>query len=101
MSSSPPHLYPVVVLQDRYGGTYSGGAWLAIANADEAVGDEGAARIVWAMGEEGPSGCDLTAGSFWSEPPRWIQARATPDAAVGALEEPDSRERAQVLLPGA
>ena len=85
MSSPPVHSYPIVVLEDRYGGCYSGGQWLAIAEADAPVADNGQSRVAWAMGDEGPSGCDLAARLFWQAPPCWISAGQTPDDAIAGL----------------
>ncbi len=33
--------YPIAIIEDRYCGSYSGGAWLAIAGADRAFNDMG------------------------------------------------------------
>jgi hypothetical protein len=79
---SEPDLYPVAVVEDRYGGTYSGGRWLAIAQADRL--ENGAYRIVRCL-EDGPHGDDGDAMAFWSDPPGWIACGDTPDEAVRKL----------------
>jgi hypothetical protein len=78
----PPCFHPIMLLPDRYGGTYSGGQWLAIREASAFVGST--ARVDWVL-DQGPGGNDLEAAAFWTVPPDWIIARATPEAAVAAL----------------
>ena len=75
-------LYPVMVVQDRYQGVYSGGRWLAVANADERQGL--LSRGGWIL-ENGPSGNDMDAAGFWSDAYRWIASGETPDEAIGKL----------------
>jgi len=70
----PLSLYPVSIVQDRYQGCYSRGDWLAVANADE--------RPIF---DSGPYGDDVEAAAFWSNPPDWIRAGASPDEAVANL----------------
>lgn len=74
--------WPIAVVQDRYGGCYSGGAWLAISVADRL--ENGAYRVVRCL-EGGPSDGDVEAREFWTDPPSWIAAGTTPDEAVKAL----------------
>lgn len=74
--------YPVVVLQDRYGGTYSGGEWLAIHDGDARL--DGLPRVHWLI-EFGPGSEDCEAGEFWVDPPEWIAVGSTPDSAVENL----------------
>ena len=78
----PDSLYPVVIIEDRYQGSYSHGAWLAIANAD--LPHSGQPRLVWIL-ENGPSGDDLDAAEFWAYPPGWIAVGSTPDTAALAI----------------
>ncbi len=78
----PPSFYPVLLLQDRYGGVYSGGQWIAIHEANRLVTLE--TRAAWVV-VHGPSGNDFDAASFWSEPPDWIAVGASPDEAIKAL----------------
>ncbi|WP_156359352.1 hypothetical protein [Sphingomonas sp. Leaf242] len=62
MSSEIPNaLYPVIVVQDRYQGVYSGGKWLAIAVADTV--EFGLPRASWAL-EFGPNAGDVDAAMF-------------------------------------
>jgi hypothetical protein len=85
--------YPVMVLQDRYGGTYSGGRWIAISVADRL--ENGAYRAIRCL-EAGPSDSDIEAQEFWTEPPSWVAVGDTPDAAVATLlrREADQNEEA-------
>jgi hypothetical protein len=79
-----PALHPLMLLQDRYGGTYSGGEWLAVREADQLC--EGQSRAAWIV-DRGPSGNDREAAGFWSEPPSWIAVGESPEAAIKALVE--------------
>ena len=74
--------FPVAVIQDRYGGVYSGGRWLAINAADKL--DNGSYRIIRCL-EGGPHGDDVEAQDFWSTPPSWIAAGSTPEEAIAKL----------------
>jgi hypothetical protein len=76
-------MHPVVIVQDRYGGVYSGGAWLAVGGATTL--ENGAYRVIRTL-EEGPHGDDVTAGEFWMNPPDWIAVGSTPDLAFRALQ---------------
>jgi hypothetical protein len=75
-------LYPMVALQDRYGGVYSGGAWLAIGNAEDDI--DGVTRAAWVL-EFGPSAGDLEAAGFWVDAPNWIAVGNSPDDAIANL----------------
>jgi hypothetical protein len=75
-------LWPVVILADRYQGTYSGGAWLAVANADIPIGRN--PRAAWLL-DNGPGGEDAEARQFWDEAHDWIAVADSPDAALSAL----------------
>jgi hypothetical protein len=74
--------YPVAIIEDRYGGCYSGGGWLAVAEADRMFADR--TRASWVL-SEGPHGDDCDAMEFWADPPPWIATGPTPDAALKAL----------------
>lgn len=76
--------YPVVVVEDRYGGTYSRGTWLAIAEADQLKSGKTRATFVL-EDEKGPSGGDVEAMWFWHAPPGWIAVGNSPDDAVSNL----------------
>jgi len=80
-------LYPIVLVQDRYSGAYSGGAWLALAEGDRSY--EEASRIGWIM-SHGPSGNDLEAAAFWQAHPAWIATGKTPDEAIARLRAQNS-----------
>jgi hypothetical protein len=87
MSEHADH-YPTAIVQDRYNGCYSGGAWLAIAAADRL--ENGAYRIIRYL-EGGPHGDDSDAQDFWANPPPWIAAGRSPD-------EAEERLRAKLAL---
>ena len=77
--------YPIVVLQDRYSGVYSGGDWLAVAGATDRM-DDGRTRIDFCLNaDEGPSGSDIEAATFWVDSPSWIAVGTTPDEALAKL----------------
>jgi hypothetical protein len=78
--------YPIAIIQDRYGGSYSGGAWLAISRSDQL--ENGAYRVVRCL-EGGPHDGDVEAREFWANPPSWIAAGATPDEAIKKLPKPN------------
>lgn len=82
MSSSAIDLYPIVVVEDRYGGVYAGGAWWAVAAADTPL--DGQLRVTWLM-NNGPNSDDVCAATFWGQAPSWIASGATPDAAVAKV----------------
>lgn len=75
-------IHPVAILEDRYGGCYSRGAWLAVNGADTL--ENGCYRIIRTL-EGGPCGDDCDAALFWGDPPDWIAAGATPDEALSNL----------------
>jgi hypothetical protein len=66
-------LHPATITSDRYGGIYSGGAWLAFPLFHSELPDE-------------PFSNDIDAASFWEEHNNSPIGRgATPDAAYSAL----------------
>jgi hypothetical protein len=76
--------HPIAIVQDRYGGSYSRGSWLAIANADR-EDCNGKTRVNYCM-NDGPSGGDCSAMLFWTmDAPGWIAAGNTPQEAVDNL----------------
>ena len=79
-----PEYYPIVIVEDRYRGSYSGGQWLAIREADVAMERDGPTRAPFVV-DDGPSGSDPEARTFWDNPPDWIAVGATPDEAVLGL----------------
>lgn len=77
--------FPAIILQDRYGGAYAGGAWLAISRHDEHAHDDvKVSRFDFCM-NSGPYGSDPDAMVFWDDPPTWIAAGATPNDAIKQL----------------
>jgi hypothetical protein len=85
-------LYPIALVQDRYSGCYSGGDWLAVANANHEF--RGTSRAHWLMGDDGPHGGDLVAGVFWRDRPPWVVVGDTPDRALANLIASDEAKRA-------
>lgn len=92
----PPGLHPIVVIEDRYTGVYSEGAWIAVANAlrpasdvdtfDPGVNYRNPTRADFVL-NDGPSLEDPQAMKFWSMAPDWIAVGDSPDAAVRNLLE--------------
>jgi hypothetical protein len=80
--------YPIAVIEDRYGGTYSGGQWIAIAGITNPALGAASLKFLAEKSEAiaNPWGGDIEAGEFWSDPPKWIAAGDTPDAAIAALK---------------
>jgi hypothetical protein len=89
-------MYPVRIYQDRYGGSYSGGAWIAI--------DMKRAALEISAIEEGILGSDVEVREFWFSvrDADWIAVGPTPDSALAALEAkqdtPGSHPEAIVLV---
>ncbi|MFK3890026.1 hypothetical protein [Sphingomonas sp. NPDC079357] len=78
-STVPPGLCPIIVVQDRYQGACSGGAWLVIAQADRPLNDT--THVAWVL-DDGPGGADVCASDFWSDAPSWV---ASAHPAVDAI----------------
>lgn len=82
------NLYPIAIFEDRYGGAYSGGRWIAIADSDEPFEEEywsESCRSELSSHSEGPWADDVTAMEFWNDPPHWIAVGETPDSALSNL----------------
>ena len=79
--------YPIFIIEDRYGGTYSRGNWLAVSCADNRFKLESAKTRIEHIMEEGPHGGDTEAMSFWSDPPNWIAVGNSPNDALKNLLE--------------
>jgi len=77
--------FPIILVEDRYSGTCSQGAWLAVAQADKLAGDRSWADCVLDAGAVGPHGDDLQAAAFWSDPPDWIAVGNSPEEAIDRL----------------
>lgn len=79
-------LYPIVIIEDRYSGVYSGGAWLAIAKAEDYY--EGRERRGEFCLYAGPNGSDPEAHAFGAQIPYidWIATGETPDEALSNLK---------------
>lgn len=71
-------LYPIQILQDRYGGTYSGGKWVAVSNAN------------WNLEEVDNSinGDDVMARNYGDtiKDKKYVAVGDTPDEALKNLE---------------
>jgi hypothetical protein len=65
----------ILLLEDRYGGIYSGGTWLGVIDADAKYDDR--SRGEFAVGCA-PSDGDPSAAEFWENPPDWIVAGQSP-----------------------
>lgn len=76
------HIHPIAIVEDRYGGVYSRGKWLAVNGADTL--DNGCYRIIRTL-EQGPHDEDTEAMLFWADPPEWIASGHTPDQAFANL----------------
>ncbi len=79
--------FPIMLMQDRYRGVYSGGGWLAVAEASNMFDEANTRAQFCLISEDGPFGSDLEAGLFWNDPPPWIAVGHTPDAALQALQQ--------------
>jgi hypothetical protein len=76
--------YPIAIVEDRYGGGYAGGNWLAISQADLSYGTS--SRVDFVLSDKnGPHSGDIQAREFWAVPPDWIVAAGTPNDAVAKL----------------
>lgn len=84
---TPVSLYPIVVIEDRYGGCYSDGQWLAIAEGDKRMPEFGGISRTYYCLDDGPNGSDTDAMEFWANPPSWVAIGISPDLAVKALLE--------------
>lgn len=81
--------HPIAIVEDRYGGTYSGGAWIAIARADSPcslVVDALTTRAGYIVTHSDAFGDDASAMGFWADPPEWVAAGDTPQEAVANLK---------------
>lgn len=77
--------FPIAIIEDRYGGAYSRGRWLAIAEADAPFdGPRSETRVQFCL-NDGPHGGDTDAMTFWIAPPDWIAVGMTPEEARTAL----------------
>lgn len=68
-------IYPCTVIMDRYGGTYSGGLWVAL--------NEDYHKIPMT----GPDGSDMDCMNFWEEYPRPYGKGETPGEAIKDLKK--------------
>ena len=86
--------YPVVIIQDRYQGTYSGGEWVAIAG-DGMYGD----RLDLLKALRAFDG-DTEAMEFWQgNVPDWVAVGDTPDVALANLKRKAEHDLFQRINP--
>lgn len=83
-SHTPNELYPITIVQDRYGGTYSRGQWLAIAQGSKIDEGKEISRVQYCL-SDGPHGGDPDAMGFWASEPDWIASGALPEHAMERL----------------
>ena len=92
-------LWPVAILQDRYHGCYSKGAWIAIGDFEREAAP-GKDRLAWAS--DGIYESDGECDDFWHQVRAdkiiWLAVGDTPDAALTKLieqnqENPDDGKR--------
>jgi len=78
-------VYPVMIVQDRYSGVYSGGQWLAVANASAPAGGMSRMAFVMTHDGDGPGSDDGSAMAYWEEPDEWIATGDDPNEALQNL----------------
>lgn len=71
-------MWPVIIVQDRYNGTYARGRWIAVSCADEEN------RLQTVMDEA--NGGDGEAMTFWASPPTWVAVGDDPAQAIRNLK---------------
>jgi hypothetical protein len=78
----------MAIVEDRYGGTYSGGQWLAVGAFDTRDGSGYAVHTRLDFVMEHAHGSDLDAGDFWANVAPglpWLAVGDTPDEALANL----------------
>lgn len=87
--------YPVSIFEDRYTGVYSGGTWVAVAQADQ-VHSNGKTRydIVF----DGTHNDDISAGTFGNliDDIPWIAVGNSPNEAYENLVRKQDLERSEL-----
>lgn len=88
-------LSPVAIFQDRYGGQYSGGPWVAVANWDRPERQREYAAA---------DGNDFDAAGFWQHHPVWAAPGDSPISALSQLlrqarKDAERREAMRKLAP--
>jgi hypothetical protein len=81
-------MYPIAIVQDRYGGVYSRGEWLAVGEFDTRDGSGYAVHTRLDFVMEHAHGDDVEAMLFWTEVAPglpWLAVGATPDEALAKL----------------
>lgn len=91
--------WPIALIEDRYSGCYSGGKWIAISESDQIV-DAVNTRVQYCLiAENGPSGGDTEAASFWESAPTWIAVAQTPSEAIDLLGSRTNVRAGRSVLP--
>lgn len=84
------NLYPIAIVEDRYGGVYSGGKWIAIADHTESYSEEDDDLNRYEAVMAIANGGDGDADDFWRNPnkniPSWIAVGNTPKEAYENLK---------------
>lgn len=89
------HHSPVVIVEDRYSGTYSGGQWLAVSQADRTL-DVPLPPLVTRLKfllTEGPYGSPELASAFWRRHPKWVARGDSLWAAIDHVRSQNEHER--------
>ena len=100
-------IYPIMLIEDRYNGAYSGGKWLAAANANGGVFkpnwdiDREYKHRADFLVEGPPSGGDSDAIEFWDHiypkhkyaTLQWLAVGDRPDEAIENLKEQNEQIR--------
>jgi hypothetical protein len=85
MDGMPVEMWPIVIIQNRFGDHVGGASWIAISNGNQWYKIQ--SRATWMLlDEDGPCGEEREAVNFWRSPPKWVAVGETPDAAVIALK---------------
>jgi hypothetical protein len=78
-------VYPVMIVLDRYSGVYSGGQWLAVANANAPAGGMSRMAFVMTHDGDGPGSDDCGAIAYGEAPDEWIATGDDPNKALQNL----------------
>jgi hypothetical protein len=87
--------FPIVLVEDRYSGTYSGGEWLAVSQANKVHKSHarlGPSRLRFLL-TTGPYGEPETASTFWRRPPIWVASGDDPLVALDHVRSQNDHER--------
>jgi hypothetical protein len=94
----PPDIqnYPVVIIEDRYGGCYSHGKWIAIAQAFDCATSLDESTCYFDIVRENALADDVTTSNWWydtlQQDPDWLAVGNTPDEALANLKKRRGQE---------